>query len=58
MASSMIATSSTGRVMDFCTSRMIRKMAAMEIRLTTVKSWSVQAIRSLVQGASPMSIPP
>ena len=58
MASSITATSSTGRLIDFCTSRIITKIAAMEIRLTTVKSWSVQAIRSFVHDASPISIPP
>ena len=33
------------------------KIAAMEMMLTTLKSRSVTVIRSLVQGASPMSMP-
>ena len=45
-------------VADRNTSAIIRNTATMEITLTTVKSWSVQEIRSLVQGASPISIPP
>ena len=58
MASSIIATSRIGRENDLSTNAMITKIAAMEIALTTLKSRSVQLIKSFVQGASPMSMPP
>ena len=51
MPSSMDATRMMGSEMDCRANRMIRKMAAMETLVTTLKSRSVILIRSLVQGA-------
>ena len=58
IASSMTAIRMKGREKLPSTSVMMRKMAAMEMALTTLKSWSVVSIMSFMQGASPMSIPP
>ena len=41
----------------FSTRAIIRKIAAIDIIFTTLKSWSVVSIISFIQGASPMSIP-
>ena len=57
MANSITATRITGRETDWNTTVMIRKIATMDTALTTLKSLSVMVIRSLVQGASPISIP-
>ena len=56
-ANSITATRMTGSVMERNTSAMITKIATMEIALTTLKSVSVMVIRSLVHGASPISMP-
>ena len=57
MENSITATKIIGRVMLFSTRAMMIKIATMEMVSTTLKSLSVISIRSLVQGASPMSIP-
>ena len=46
-----------GRATDLNTSRIRKKMTPMDTTLTVLKSLSVISIRSLVQGASPTSIP-
>ena len=56
MANSITATSISGSETDLKVTRMIRKIAAIEIISTTLKSLSVTSIRSFVQGASPISI--
>ena len=57
IASSITETKIIGREKLFKTSRIIMNIATIEIASTTLKSWSVISIISLVQGASPMSIP-
>ena len=57
IASSITATRIIGSETLFKTSSIITNIAAIEIASTTLKSWSVISIISLVQGASPMSIP-
>ena len=58
MATSITEISRMGRVTLFATKKMIRKTSAMEMAFTTVKSWPVVSIRSFMQGASPISMPP
>ena len=56
MANSITATSISGSETDLKVTRMIRKIAAIEITSTTLKSLSVTSISYFVQGASPISI--
>ena len=56
-ANSITASSSTGSDSERVTSRMMTKIDRIEMALTTSKSWDVTSIRSLVQGASPISMP-
>ena len=57
MDNSITATRISGRVILFSTRAMITKIATIETAFTTLKSSSVVSIRSLVQGASPISMP-
>ena len=56
MANSMTSTKINGRLALLNTISRMRRIAMMEIASTTTKSWSVTLMRSLVAGASPMSV--
>ena len=56
IANSITHTRMIGSEMDLNVSKIIIKIAAIEIILTFLKSTSVISIRSLVHGASPISI--
>ena len=56
IASSITDTSIIGSDTERNVSAMIMNIAAIESMLTTLKSWFVISIKSLVAGASPMSI--
>ena len=56
IANSIAITSMNGNDIDFSTTRIIRNTSPIDIQFTTLKSLSVSFIKSLVAGASPITV--